>query len=97
MNPNNAEILVRKFCFLDRKLSVLLALGGGLESLLELWPDPMRIEVPARTTGEPRWPLIGRMDGRHWSAIVTYRHHSYFSPGHVSRPAAGLGAAAGER
>ena len=39
----------------------------------ELWQDPMRVEVPARTTGEPRWLVIGRMGGRHWSAVVTYR------------------------
>lgn len=39
----------------------------------ELWQDPMRAEVPARTTDEPRWLVIGRMDGRLWSAVVTYR------------------------
>jgi uncharacterized protein len=39
----------------------------------ELWQDPMRIEVPARTSGEPRWLVIGRMGGKHWSAVVTYR------------------------
>jgi hypothetical protein len=39
----------------------------------ELWQDPMRIEVPARTTGEPRWLVVGRMGDKHWSAVVTYR------------------------
>jgi uncharacterized DUF497 family protein len=39
----------------------------------QLWQDPMRIEVPARTTGEPWWFVIGRMGGKHWSAVVTYR------------------------
>ena len=39
----------------------------------ELWQDPMRIEVAARTAGEPRWLVVGRMGGRHWSAVVTYR------------------------
>ena len=33
----------------------------------------MRIEVPARTVGEPRWLVVARMGGRHWSAVVTYR------------------------
>jgi uncharacterized protein len=37
------------------------------------WRDPMRVEVPARTTDEPRWLVIGLMGGRHWSAVVTYR------------------------
>jgi len=39
----------------------------------------MHIEVPARTTGEPRWLVVGRMGGRHWSAIVTYRQDRIIS------------------
>jgi len=39
----------------------------------ELWRDSMRVEVPARTVDEPRSLVIGRIDGRHWSAVVTYR------------------------
>ena len=42
----------------------------------QLWQDPMRIEVPARTTGEPRWLVIAQMGGKHWSAVVTYREDS---------------------
>lgn len=38
-----------------------------------IWRDPHRIEVPARTTDEPRWMVIGRIDGQCWSAVVTYR------------------------
>lgn len=38
-----------------------------------LWEDSNRIEVPARTAGEPRWLVIGVIDGKHWSAVVTYR------------------------
>jgi len=38
-----------------------------------IWRDTHRIEVPARTTDEPRWMVIGRIDGRCWSAVVTYR------------------------
>jgi uncharacterized DUF497 family protein len=38
-----------------------------------LWDDPNRVEVPARTVGEPRWLVVGRIAGLHWSAIVTYR------------------------
>lgn len=39
----------------------------------ELWEDTMRIEVPARTEGESRWLVIGRIGRRHFSAVVTYR------------------------
>ena len=38
-----------------------------------LWRDVHRIEVPARTTDEPRWMVIGQIDGRVWSAVLTYR------------------------
>jgi uncharacterized protein len=38
-----------------------------------LWQDPMRVEIPARTVDEPRWLVVGRIDGRHWSAVVTGR------------------------
>lgn len=39
----------------------------------QLWQDVSRVEVPARTVDEPRWLVIGRIDGKHWSVVVTYR------------------------
>jgi uncharacterized protein len=38
-----------------------------------LWRDTRRVEVPARTEVEPRRLVIGRIDGRYWSAVVTER------------------------
>ncbi|GFE62882.1 hypothetical protein AOG2_34710 [Geobacter sp. AOG2] len=38
-----------------------------------LWDDPDRIEIPALTTGEPRFLVLGRIDGKHWSGVITYR------------------------
>jgi uncharacterized DUF497 family protein len=38
-----------------------------------LWEDPDLIEIPARTTDEPRFLVVGRIGDRHWSGIVTYR------------------------
>ncbi|RKZ17489.1 BrnT family toxin [bacterium] len=38
-----------------------------------LWLDEMLVEVPARTTDEPRFLVIGRIAGKHWSAVITYR------------------------
>ena len=38
-----------------------------------IWRDAHRIEVPARTTDEPRWMVIGQIGIRCWSAVVTYR------------------------
>ena len=39
-----------------------------------LWNDPMLLEIPAKTEDEPRFLLIGRISGKHWSAVVTYRN-----------------------
>jgi uncharacterized DUF497 family protein len=39
----------------------------------ELWDDPEFIEVPAKTTDEPRIMAIGLLNGKHWSAVVTPR------------------------
>jgi len=39
-----------------------------------LWDDMDLIEIPARTVDEPRNVIIGKIGGKHWSAIITYRH-----------------------
>ena len=38
-----------------------------------LWSDPMLLEIPAKTDDEPRYLMVGLIDGKHWSAIITYR------------------------
>lgn len=38
-----------------------------------LWSDPMLLEIPAKTEDEPRYLVIGVVEGKHWSAVVTYR------------------------
>ena len=38
-----------------------------------LWEDADRLLVPARTQGEARYMLIGKMGQKHCSAIFTYR------------------------
>ncbi len=38
-----------------------------------LWKDPDLLEIPARTVGEPRFLVIGRIAEKHWSAVITYR------------------------
>lgn len=39
----------------------------------ELWLDPYLIEIPAKTTDELRFLVIGRIRGKHWSAVITHR------------------------
>ena len=38
-----------------------------------LWNDPMLLEVPAKTDDELRFLVVGLIDGKHWSAVITYR------------------------
>jgi uncharacterized protein len=47
--------------------------GIDLNEAQALWQDPVRIEVPARTVDEPRWLVIGQIESKHWSAVITYR------------------------
>ena len=39
----------------------------------ELWNDPYLLEIPAKTTDESRFLVIGQIEGRHWSGVVTPR------------------------
>jgi uncharacterized DUF497 family protein len=38
-----------------------------------LWNDPMLLEIPAKIEDEPRFLVIGQIEGKHWSAVITYR------------------------
>ena len=38
--------------------------------------DENQIRIAARTGEEPRFVVIGTIDGRHWSAVITYRSES---------------------
>ena len=39
----------------------------------DLWNDPDRIEIPAKTIDEQRFLMIGKISDKHWSCIFTYR------------------------
>ena len=63
-----------KFEFDERKsLANLEKHGIDFIDAQALWRDPDLIEIPARTTDEPRSLVIGRIEGKHWSAVVTPR------------------------
>ena len=47
--------------------------GIDFKEAQQLWADARLLEVPARTTDEPRWLLIGKIDEKHWSVIITRR------------------------
>lgn len=38
-----------------------------------LWNDPRLLEIPAKTEDEPRYLVVGVINNKHWSAVITYR------------------------
>jgi hypothetical protein len=60
--------------FDDRKSRANKAKHGiDLLEAQALWDDVDLLEIPARLEDEPRSVVIGRIGGKHWSAIITYR------------------------
>jgi uncharacterized DUF497 family protein len=47
--------------------------GIDFEAAQALWDDPDRLEIPARTTDEPRFLVVGRIGKKHWSAVIISR------------------------
>ena len=47
--------------------------GVDFEEAQSLWSDPTLLEIPARVSDEPRWVVIGKMNEKHWSAVITRR------------------------
>ena len=40
----------------------------------KLWNDFDLLEIPAETTDEVRFLVIGKIDEKHWTGIITYRN-----------------------
>lgn len=38
-----------------------------------LWEDVDLVEIPAKTEDESRFLVIGRIAGKYWSSVITYR------------------------
>ena len=41
-----------------------------------LWDDPDYVIIPAKTIDEPRFLVIGKIEDKHWSGVITYRDES---------------------
>jgi len=41
-----------------------------------LWNDNCLVEIPARTTDEARFIVIGQISGKYWSGVITYRNNA---------------------
>ena len=47
--------------------------GIDFETAKALWEDVYRVELQARFAPETRFLVIGKIDSKFWSAIITYR------------------------
>lgn len=56
-----------------KSVSNLKKHGIDFDEAQAIWQDIDFIEVQAKSDDEPRFLVVGKIDGKHWSAIVTYR------------------------
>lgn len=47
--------------------------GIDFENAQSLWSDQNWVEIETYSTIEPRIMVIGKIENKHWSAIITYR------------------------
>ena len=59
----------------DKKKSESNKIKHGIDFIeaQALWDDPDLIEIPVKTSDEPRFLVIGRISDKCWSGIITYR------------------------
>jgi uncharacterized DUF497 family protein len=60
----------------DHKKSDTNKLKHGIDFIeaQDLWNDLDLLEIPAKTSDEPRFLVIGKIDEKHWTGIITYRN-----------------------
>jgi len=47
--------------------------GIDFNEAQELWEDLDYIEIPVKTSDEPRFLIIGKIGQKYWTGIITYR------------------------
>lgn len=62
----------------DDEKSTLNLQKHGIDFVLAqaLWNDPDLIEVQAKSEDEPRFLVIGSIENKHRSAVITYRSNT---------------------
>lgn len=71
---NGINLIPMEFAFDPGKSAANLKKhGSDVLAAQAIWDDPALQETPARTRGEPRFLVIGRLHDKHCSAVITYR------------------------
>jgi len=50
--------------------------GIDFDEAKELWEDLDYIEIPVKTSDEPRFLVIGKIAGKYWTGVITYRNEN---------------------
>lgn len=58
---------------LKKSLSNLHKHGIDFVEAQKIWQDPNCIEIKAKFKDEPRALVIGMIENKHWSAVITFR------------------------
>jgi uncharacterized DUF497 family protein len=58
----------------EKSRSNKLKHGIDFDEAQALWDDLDRLEIPAKDIDEQRYLIIGMIDKKHWSAVITYRN-----------------------
>ncbi len=48
--------------------------GINFQTATRLCEDSHLLEIQAKSEDKPRFLVIGLLDGKHWSAVITYRN-----------------------
>ena len=47
--------------------------GIDFNEAKQLWDDSDFVEIPIKTSDEPRFLIIGKITEKHWTGAITYR------------------------
>ena len=47
--------------------------GIDFNEAKKLWEDSEYVEIPVKTIDEPRFLVIGKISGKNWTGVITYR------------------------
>lgn len=59
---------------INKSISNLQKHKIDFETAKQLWDDQNLIEIPAKTEDEERFVVIGKIDSKYWTGIITYRN-----------------------
>ncbi len=57
----------------QKSISNLSKHGIDFETAQKLWMDELHIEVKLRFDDEPRFIIVGLIEDKYWTAVITYR------------------------